>query len=631
MDAFLNEFHFLRPWWLLALVPALVLAGLLWRNYYSSIQWHKHIAPALLPSLLQGGVNHKNGFLLGGIICCWLAACLALAGPVWQKQPAPVVQNTDALVICWDLSPSMMAEDISPSRLVRSRLKIIDLLKARPDGQTALIAFSGEAYTVTPLTDDNQTIINLLPALAPNTLPSLGSNPEMAYRQASELLIQAGITKGQILMITDEIPTDALATLQTLTANSPHKLTLWGVGTANGAPVPWGQQGFARDNSGAIAMAKLNENELRDFAVKSQSYYVPMVSNNSDINALQSLINRKPTQEPSTANEQLFDQWLENGHYLVWLCLPLLLIGFRRGWLMCIAILILPVSFAPNTAQASPFKTDDQQGFEAYQQQDYEKAAKHFANPAWQGSAHYKKGDYEAAAKAFSQQNTASAKFNLGNAELLQGNFEQAINAYEQAQKLNPNLEAAKKNKQLAKALKKQKDEQQNSDADKQNDQDGQKNKDQQPSEQPSDSQESKNQESEDQESKNQESDNAQAQNQDRNNSSANNASSSVAGQTGEQSSGASSSSAQAEQNQAVTSEQSASEQNSSLSAAQLAEAAEQPITEEQQKLETLLRKVPDDPSGLLRAKFQQQYRQRQQELRQGGRFDETQKAQQRW
>ena len=203
MAAFLADFHWLRPLWLSALIPAVLLLVLLWRSHFQSQQWHKHIAPALLPTLLQGGTSKASRFLLVAIALAWLAATIAMAGPVWQKQPTPVVQNTEALVICWDLSPSMLAEDITPSRLARSRLKIIDLLKARPDGQTALIAYSAEAYTVTPLTDDIQTVINLLPALAPTTLPSVGSNPEMAFEQANELLKQAGINHGHIVMLTD--------------------------------------------------------------------------------------------------------------------------------------------------------------------------------------------------------------------------------------------------------------------------------------------------------------------------------------------------------------------------------------------------------------------------------------------
>ncbi len=639
MDTFLNAFHFLRPAWLLALLPVAGLLGLLWRSHYSSQQWIKHISPMLLPTLLQGGLQRNNGVLLAGIAFCWVAGCLALAGPVWQKQPSPVAQNTDALVIAWDLSPSMMAEDISPSRLVRSRLKIIDLLKARPDGQTALIAFSGEAYTVTPLTDDSQTIINLLPALAPNTLPSLGSNPEMAYSQAADLLTQAGIAKGQILMITDEITTDALDTLEDLVTASSHKLTLWGLGTADGAPVPWGKEGFARDNSGAIAMAKLNEDELRAFAVKTHSYYVPMVSDASDINALQSLISNATTNdEQSETNEQFFDQWMEYGHFLIWACLPLLLIGFRRGWLLCVAIITLPYTLiSPPVAHADPFKTDDQVGFEAYQKRDYDTAAQHFKDPNWQATAQYQSGQYAEAAKVFSQQNTAEAKFNQGNAELLQGNFEQAVEAYNHAERLaaetdvdSSQLEAIKKNKQLAATLQKQKEEQQQ-EQEQDGDSDEKDDKEQDDEQKQQDSEQSEDTSSDSQENKQEPSDQEPSDEQNSEQTDEEGSSSSADANTGEDASeGASSSADDSVQDQGSSQGQDSSDQSSSQSAAEISQ-AEEPMTEEQQMLETLLRKVPDDPSGLLRAKFQQKYRQRQQELRRGGRFDETKKAEQRW
>src|SRR5690606_11113883 len=138
--------------------------------------------------LLDQAHGRLKSWPLYGLLGLWAVAITALAGPVWQKIPQPVERNTDALVICWDLSPSMLAEDVKPSRLVRSRLKLIDLLKTRRDGQVALIAYSGEAYTVTPLTDDRQTLINLLPALSPTTLPTVGSNPEMALNMAVQLL-----------------------------------------------------------------------------------------------------------------------------------------------------------------------------------------------------------------------------------------------------------------------------------------------------------------------------------------------------------------------------------------------------------------------------------------------------------
>ena len=625
MALFIEQFHFMRPLWLLALLPIAALLALLWRSHYQSQQWHKHIAPQLLPALLEGGLSRTNRAVFFAIALSWLLACLALAGPTWQKQPSPVVQNTEALVICWDLSPSMLAEDISPSRLARSRLKIIDLLKSRPDGQTALIAFSGEAYTVTPLTDDIQTIINLLPALAPNTLPTLGSNPEMAYKQASELLNQAGILQGKIVMITDEIPSDALSTLSDLVANSSHKLTLWGIGTANGAPIPWGKQGFAKDSSGAIALAKLNEDELRKFAVQTGSYYVPVVNDNSDIAALQSLLADAPSEAESKSTEQLFDQWLEQGHWLVWACLVLLLFGFRRGWLLCAAF-VLPSTLLPTDAHASPFKTKDQTGFEAYQQENYEQAASAFEDKSWQGAANYRNENYSAAAQAFAQQNTASGKFNQGNAELLQGNFEQAIKTYDKALELDPNLEAAQKNKQLAQALKQQQEEQQQESNQESSDDQEQPDEQEQSQEQQSQDGDSENQNSNEQQSEESEQQ-SQQQNAEQGTSSSADAQSGMQGSSSEESQ----SSAAAQQGEATSSDGENSSEAAAAQQALEAEKTEEPQTEEQQMLEQVLRKVPDDPAGLLRAKFQHQFRQRQQELRRGGDFDDTKQAEQRW
>jgi Ca-activated chloride channel family protein len=632
MAIFIENFHWLRPWWLLALVPVLVFAGILWRRHSSSQQWQKHIAPSLLPTLLDGGIAGKSSLILSAIVLCWLLICIALAGPVWQQRPSPVVQNTDALVICWDLSPSMLAEDVNPSRLIRSRLKIIDLLKSRPDGQTALIAFSGEAYTVTPLTDDIQTIINLLPALAPNTLPTLGSNPEMAYRQAAELLTQAGISQGQILMLTDEITSDALTTLEGMVAATPHTFVLWGIGTASGAPVPWGKQGFARDKSGAIALAKLNEQELRSFAVKTNSYYLPVVNDSSDIDALQNVLSGNAGNSESQTTERLFDQWLEQGHWLVWVCLGLMFFGFRRGWLL-VAVLAVPTSLMPDPAQANPFKTDDQTGYDAYQQQTYDKAAEHFDNPNWQGAAKYRLGDYAGAAAAFSAQQDAQGKFNRGNAELLQGQFEQAINSYEEALKLAPNnADAIDKNLQLAKQLKQQQEEQK-----KQEDKQNQDKENQDSEKQDKDEQQASDQEkSEDQNQQNnqpsesEQNEPASAEQNPASQASAGGASSSAPDQSADHGSATSAASSMAATNdQSQSSDATATSASAANAEAQLEE--DPPQTEEQQKLDTILRKVPDDPAGLLRAKFQHQYRERQQQLRQGSDFDETKKAEQRW
>ncbi|MEI7995113.1 MAG: VWA domain-containing protein, partial [Methylococcaceae bacterium] len=153
----LAEFHFIRPYWLLAFIPFVVIVALMLRNKLSHGNWSAVCDAELLPYLLQEkAVNQSRWSLTTGAIAA-LLVIIALAGPTWQRLPSPVFRNESALVIALDLSRSMDAEDIKPSRLIRARYKIADILKQRKDGQTALLVYSGDAFTVTPLTDDNET------------------------------------------------------------------------------------------------------------------------------------------------------------------------------------------------------------------------------------------------------------------------------------------------------------------------------------------------------------------------------------------------------------------------------------------------------------------------------------------
>ena len=630
MSELLTDFHFLRPAWLLAIPIVCVLWWLLLRTHKQATAWQQWVAPHLLPALMAGRVSKASKSLMAGLLALWCVVCLVLAGPVWHKLPSPVVEEQNALVICWDLSPSMLAQDITPSRLERSRLKIIDLLNARQGGQSALIAYAGEAYTVTPLTDDIRTITNLLPALGPTSLPSVGSNPEMAFEMANDLLKQAGVARGQIVLLTDEITLDAQRNLEPLVQSSPHKLTLWGIGTTDGAPIPLPQGGFAKDASGAIAVAKLNEDSLQRFAGANNSYYVPVVNNNTDVDTLLQLLERKPSQDEGQS-EQTFDQWAEYGHWLLIAMLPFVALGFRRGWLM--VWFLVPLSITPPTADASPFKRADQKGYEAFQNGEYEQAAEHFERPDWQGAALYEQGKYAEAAAAFKAQGGAEGLFNAGNAELLAGNVDGAIEQFKQSLEVNPDNENAKKNLALAEALKEQQEQQQ--DQQNQNSQDNQNGESQDQNQQDQNSSEQNNQQNSESQSEQQSGEQTQnAQNSSNSGdseqadakvgSSDGNASSAAAMQA-EQSGGSASSEALAGQ-QSSGSASSTGDQQALMAAEQ---SGEREMTEEEQRLEAALRKVPDDPSGLLRAKFNYEYRKRQQELRRG--FNETEQAEQRW
>jgi Ca-activated chloride channel homolog len=670
----LQQFHFLRPWWFLALIPAAWLVWQLTRTQAQGDHWTRLIAPHLLPFLLDGkGAEEKNrvGWLLAPIV----VAVVALAGPTWHKLPNPVEKNTSALVVLWDMSPSMLAQDIRPSRLERSRLKLIDLLKTRKDGLTALIAYSGEAYVVTPLTEDVQTIINLLPSLAPTTLPSVGSNPEMALSEAKKLLKAGNFNHGDILFLTDGIDSKAFDNLDEQLNNSKDRITLWGIGSEEGAPIPLPRGGFLQTGKDLV-IAKLNSSELKRFAEQHNGYYVPAQADDGDIKFLSQLLAR--TDQTQIQSDKTFDQWVESGQYLSLALLPLCLWLFRRGSLLIILVALalpnpLPVSAAtpaqaptaeePSAPAPAPepawqkdlrngwnglWFTPDQQGARLLKKGDAPAAAEHFANPAWQATAQYQAGNFAAAAKTFSQDTSATGNYNQGTALLKKGDYDGAIKAFEEALKQQPTYAAAQHNKDIAtklKALKakqpkqnngqKDPNQKQNGDKDQQNDQqkdpesqDGEgesaENNEQAGDKQkPEDSSQDQDQngKSEDQSQQNKKDPSKAEPNQDQ--------------QDDEKQAQADDDKKPEDEEKSEQAKQSAEEKAAAQQKAQeeyakqLAEAAKdqqegakpadtgasaedsKEQQENQQKIDQALRRVPDDPGGLLRNKFQYQYKER--------------------
>jgi Ca-activated chloride channel family protein len=649
MMAAFQEFHFLRPLWFLALLPALLLYAGLWLQYRRGQQWLRYIAPNLLPYLLDRTQVQQRKWPLLGLLGLWILTVIALAGPVWQKIPQPVERNTQALVICWDLSPSMLAEDVKPSRLMRARLKLIDLLQTRREGQVALIAYSGEAYTVTPLTDDRQTLINLLPALSPTTLPSVGSNPEMALTQALQLLKDGGVHRGDILFLTDEIEPVAMEFMADELKSTPHQLTLWGVGTEQGAPIPLPEGGFAKNRQGEMVVARLNEGALQNFAKRQGFYYLPMLPTGSDIETLTQLLS--PQVQDTQRTDRVFDQWFEHGQYLCLLLLPGIAWLFRRGLVFAwLAVALLPLSYSPH-AKALDWQdlwfTQDQQAQRQLQEGDSE-AAKRFSTSDRRGSALYQQQEYGEAAAEFAARQDAIAAYNQGNALTRAGQYEEAIKAFDKALQQQPSFAQAADNRAIAEELaklQKQQEEQQDTGEENSDKQDGQ----QQESEEQKGEQ--KQQGSDKEKSEGQEGDSSQ-QGGEPQEMSEEEAEKRMAQQREEQRD----KEQQDKEQQAKEKEQQAlqkqNEENPYSQAkpldAESQQAAEedieetdekpagevagmeQPMTEEQQMLEQWLRKVPDDPSGLMRNKFKYQHLQRRQSLRDPSNYPNNQ-AEQRW
>ncbi len=235
----LADFHFLRPWWFLALLPALTLLIILWRRRSEGGSWREVCDSELLPHLLleAGGRPRRLPLLLLAI--GWLLAVMALSGPVWERQSQPLFQVALSRVVLLDLSPSMNAQDLKPSRLERARFKLQDILEKSREGRTALVVFAGEPHLVTPLTDDTETIAAMVPVLSVDIVPAEGDNLLPALMLAEELLSRGGSGSGEILLISDGI-SDLAGSLPLVARLRDRgvRLSVLGVGTAEGAPVP---------------------------------------------------------------------------------------------------------------------------------------------------------------------------------------------------------------------------------------------------------------------------------------------------------------------------------------------------------------------------------------------------------
>jgi Ca-activated chloride channel family protein len=622
--------HWMRPEWLWTLVPALLLLMLLWRQRGRSGSWQSVIAPELLRHLVSDTAVSRGRNLLPLVFLGWVLAALAAAGPSWQKIPQPVHQKQDALVVLLDLSLSMNVADLAPSRLDRARQKLLDLLQHRREGQTGLIAYAGDAHIVTPLTDDTPTIANLLPALNPGMMPVPGSEPVSAVSQALELLRSAGIRGGRILLVTDGVSERDRAGIEKVLAGSDAQLAVMGVGTPSGAPIPLPNGGFIKDDKGTIVMPGLDEQGLRALAAATGGTYRRIQIDDSDLDAL---LRTDPLddREDTLALDRTADTWEDQGYLLILALLPLALALFRRGWLLGLLPALLPalllVQPEPASAQSwdDLWLTPDQQGQRALQQGNAEAAASLFKNPDWAGTAAYQSGDYEAAVEKFTNAQDANSLYNRGNALARAGKLDQAIAAYEESLKLQPEQADASDNLELLKKLKEQQQqqqgEQQQGEEQKQDqEQQGQgKGQEQNQRQDQGEKQEQEQIQQQDQgeqqtQQQNQQQGQEQSQQQDQGR------------QQDEQQDQSEQQNAQAE-GKPEESEQAAGEEQAQQATAQPedgetddAQQAQPPSAanageeEQDQAMQQWLRRVPDDPSGLLRQKFRYESLQRQQQ-----------------
>ena len=462
-----SQFHFENALWLwgIAAIPAVLLLYALFykgSGYAQTLERFadKHLLPHLLKNRRGEAKSLSKPLLLWSL--AWLCGMLAMAGPRWNYTEVQAFKPEKDLVIVLDLSTTMSAQDVKPSRVIQARERIEDLLNASHGITVGLVAYAAVPHMIAPLTDDTQTIRNLLPAIDTSLVTLQGDRLKPALEMASRMLDAEPGNSKSILVISDGNFDEEAGLAK---AAGGANIYTMGVGTAEGAPIAADNGGWVKDSDDKMLIAKLRTDKLQALGT-----YVGSGDTDAGIKTVVARINGALAgQQNAQKNIRI---WQERFYIPAFLLALLLLPLFRKGYVFPVVFFLMLSTTHAEASWLDWFLNNDQQGEKAYDQGDYKGAMEKFNAPYQHGVAAYKAGQYDQAAQSFKAASGTQAEYNLGNTQLQQSKPEDAIATYEDVLKKNPDDAHAKHNLELAKKmLEQQKQQQQQNPDQKKNDQ----------------------------------------------------------------------------------------------------------------------------------------------------------------
>ncbi|SLN37624.1 Tetratricopeptide repeat protein [Pseudoruegeria aquimaris] len=425
LAASLEAFHFLRPYWLLGLPPVL---WLWWRARRSNRPDMRAIArlPAHIAEALTLGAKTTRALTpVDGIALALICAALGAAGPTWSRVPNPFVSQLAPVVIVMEASEEMRETDVAPDRMERAKQKVRDLLRLRAGGRNALITYAGSAHRVVPFTEDPEVITPYLEGLGPEIMPEPGRNATAALALAQAVAEAEEGAAALLFVLSTLDQADAAA----FAAVSPQIAFL--------VVAPEGRSAGALDGMATLTTQRVTPD-------------------GSDVAAIDRQLNAAYRAALLQDERQ---QWDDRGWILAWPAALLLLLSFRRGWVMrwamiaALAFMVLPAAPARADGLADWFLTPDQQGQIAFNRKDYARAAELFTDPEWQAYSLYKSGQYAEAAEAYARLESSNAAMGEGMAHIKNRAYRDGVRAFEKAVERDPENAAAAENLEISKEI----------------------------------------------------------------------------------------------------------------------------------------------------------------------------------
>jgi Ca-activated chloride channel family protein len=467
---------FARPEWLHALWLLPLGAALFWWAEQRRRVLIACIVAPKLRSLLAGNTSPFRRWLRAACVLGALGLLAAtLAGPQLGYDTLEVPHRGRDVIIAMDVSRSMLATDVAPTRLQRAKLLAEDLVGELGSDRLGLVAFAGSAFLQAPLTLDHGAVLAAVDELDTDLIPKGGTNIAAAIRACEEAFGKAEGFSRAIVIISDgeELDADGLEAARQAGAAGIRIFTV-GVGSEEGSEIPLGPGEFVRDQSGKVVQSRLDAARMREIAEVTGGFYVPLDEDAARLLSTDGIGRMQEVEMSASASRRPIEryQW-PLGAAVALLCLQAL-IGERRRRLFAAAALWL---LSASSGWSS--------GLDEYNAGNYEQARQEFEQrlrmepeaPGLQlnaGTAAYRLQDYGKASEFFSRAMLAddpllrsSAEFNLGNTLFRQGegqedkekkvtDWKDAIAKYEAALKTRPGYTEAKENKERVEELLKQ-------------------------------------------------------------------------------------------------------------------------------------------------------------------------------